>query len=189
MKNKVPTIVSEEETQRGKFLITKVLHLSNGGKYEMVSRVWNRSAVAGIIRHKETGNIVLIDQFRYPVQKRVLELVAGVCDKDASLEQIMKEEVIEETGYGKVESILSLGEFTNSAGLTSETTHLFSVIVSGEKWEQQTGALEDIRVHEIPESEIFSFIAEKQQEWLLLDGKILAAIFLSKKHIEQVLNS
>jgi ADP-ribose pyrophosphatase len=96
----------------------------------MVSRNNNQKAVAGIIRHKETGNIILIDQYRFPVQKRVIELVAGICDKDKSPEETMQEEVQEETGYSQIESIKYLFELSGSAGLTSETTHLYSIIVS-----------------------------------------------------------
>ena len=84
----------------------------------------------------DTDSIVLIDQYRYPLQKRVIELVAGLLDKDTTPEQTMIEEVYEETGYTQIDYIRYLGETSGSAGMSRETTRLFDIGVSGVRGEQ-----------------------------------------------------
>lgn len=55
----------------------------------------------------------VIDTTKYPAELGItLELCAGICDKDASWEQIAKEEVLEECGYNvNVENLQEIIRF------------------------------------------------------------------------------
>ena len=79
--------------------------------------VHSHPSVAVLLWHSDLDAVVVVRQFRPPVYaSKVLEnciennsesltsgftyeLCAGICDKDKSLEQIAKEEVMEECGY------------------------------------------------------------------------------------------
>gem|GEM_PF-2918595 len=63
----------------------------------MVSRTGNKHAVAGLVHHLQNETFILIEQYRYPVQQKVLELVAGLMDKNTTPENTLREEIIEET--------------------------------------------------------------------------------------------
>ncbi len=187
---KIPiSVIWEQILHEWKFITTKSLQLSNWWSWDMVSRNGNKKAVAAIIRHKDTGNIILIDQYRFPVQRRVIELVAGICDKEMSPEEIMREEVKEEVGYSQIEDIQYLFELSSSAGLTSETTYLYSIIVSGERGEQTLEELEDINVHEVKEEDFEEFLEQKKREWMIFAGNVLSALYFSSLHLKRILES
>lgn len=73
--------------------------------------------------HKTTNSLVLIKQFRIPLNDYVYELPAGLLDADEGIEEAVRRELMEETG-------LSLVEIDNnktnpkvyiSAGMTDES--------------------------------------------------------------------
>jgi len=180
--------LSERITHNWKFLEHVELDLDNGWTREMVRRKWWQKAVASLIRNTDTWNLILIDQYRYPLQKRVIELVAGLTDKQwVSLEQILTEEVREETGYQNVDSVDFLTETASSAGMTDETTSIYSIEVSWEKWEQDLEPLEDIDVIEVPENELLKFLSEKSSEGRMIDPKIWMAMYMYQQKFQDIL--
>jgi hypothetical protein len=49
------------------------------------------------VEHTDNNTFVFVEQYRMPVQKRVLELVAGICDMENSTkDEILTQEVQEE---------------------------------------------------------------------------------------------
>jgi ADP-ribose pyrophosphatase len=70
------------------------------------------------------GNILLVRQFRHPVDKELLELPAGSIDPGETPEQAATRELREETGYrpGKLEG---MGGFYAAPGYCTEYLHLF----------------------------------------------------------------
>lgn len=173
-----------KETWRKEIASWRYLSLQEIGlewwkKYEVCSRVWWRNAVAWLVRHIWNETFIIIDQYRYPLQKRVLELVAWVVDKDLAEENIMKEEVIEETWYEDIWNIEYLVETSASAWALSETTKLYDVEVDWNKWPQSLWEMEDINVYEIPYVDFRKFLNSKIKEWLIIDPKVCMAIFMT----------
>ncbi len=141
-----------ERTYDGKHLAIDTMHLEWWHAWELVTRQWNAQVVAGLLSHKEHESFILIEQYRYPVQKKVIELVAGLQDKSGlSPEQSFREEIREETGYQDIANITLLGETSGSAGLTDETALLFHAEIEWEQGEQILEQEEDINVLEIPQ--------------------------------------
>ncbi|ERI91517.1 hydrolase, NUDIX family [Clostridiales bacterium oral taxon 876 str. F0540] len=73
--------------------------------------------------HKPTNSLVLIKQFRIPLNDYVYELPAGLLDADESIEEAVRRELMEETGLSLVEID---NDKTNpkvyiSAGMTDES--------------------------------------------------------------------
>lgn len=74
-----------------------------------------------------SGELVLIEQWREPPARRVLELPAGIVDRGEAPEEAVVRELLEETGFsaaGPPELLLSSPIL---AGLTSSVMHLFRV--------------------------------------------------------------
>ena len=70
------------------------------------------------------GNVLLVRQFRKPVEKELLEIPAGCIDPGEEPETTVRREMREETGYlpRKVER---LGGFYASPGYCTEYLHLY----------------------------------------------------------------
>ena len=176
------------EVYSGKFLKVNESLLEWWKSWEYLSREWNQQVVAWLLRHKENGSFIIIEQYRYPVKQKVIELVAGIQDKkDLSPEEHMREEVIEETGYRKIEEINFLAETSGSAGSTSETALLYDVEVSGKRWQQNLEESEDITVLEIPKKEILHFIESRAKNWQIIDPKICMALYMTLWKIWNIL--
>ena len=81
----------------------KHLRLLRKDTWEYIERK-NISGIVGILPITEEGNLVLIQQFRHPLGKDVIELPAGLVgdipsEADETLETAAIRELLEETGY------------------------------------------------------------------------------------------
>ncbi len=100
------------------------LRLVKRGSWEYVERV-NVSDVAVLVPVTAENEIVLVEQYRIPVQAMMIELPAGlVGDEDGfrgeSLMDAANRELEEETGY-HADSLTLLARAPSSGGMTSET--------------------------------------------------------------------
>ena len=81
----------------------KYLGLYESGTWEFAARP-NSTGVVGILPITDDGQLVLVEQFRVPVQARVIEIPAGLVGDEAefvheSLTGTARRELLEETGY------------------------------------------------------------------------------------------
>ena len=110
-------------------------------------------SVAALLVNRETGNLVLIDQFRYPTFEKgpgwLTEIVAGGLDEDETPEAAMIREIREETGC-EIASLEHISTFYVSPGGTSERVILYYAEITS--CEGRTSGLgvgdEDIKVIE-----------------------------------------
>ena len=89
----------------------------------------NAEGVVGILALTPGNELVLVEQFRRPVQAPVIEIPAGlVGDEEGHLGESLagtaRRELLEETGY-EAQSMELLLSTPTSAGMTPEITHLF----------------------------------------------------------------
>lgn len=92
-----------------------------------------RNAIREVVKHPggvvavpvlEDGRLVLVRQFRYPLQKYILELPAGKLDSGQTPLETMKRELEEETGY-RAEAVRYEFSFYTSPGFSDEIIHFF----------------------------------------------------------------
>lgn len=158
----------------------KYLGIYKEGAWEFARRP-NADACVGILPITDDGEVVLIEQFRVPVGKRVIEIPAGLVGDEVefrgeSLAATAGRELIEETGFraGRVELLLAS---PTSAGMTPELTHLFVATDLVKVGDGGGVDGEDIAVHVVKVSEVDVFLSECEGRGLLVDFKIHACLY------------
>lgn len=81
--------------------------------------------------NKKDVSFVMVQQYRYPVGKLVLEFPGGSKNPDETTEQAAIRELKEETGYD-VKSVKFMYVFEVAPSLTSAKTYVYMAIVDGE---------------------------------------------------------
>jgi len=84
----------------------------------------NRRAAAGIVPADDVGNILLVQQWRHPVQKLLWSVPAGAVDDGESPVQAARRELWEEAGC-RASTVEPLRAYHPSVGVSSQTYHLF----------------------------------------------------------------
>lgn len=155
------------------------LGLYRMGHWDYVRRP-NSDACVGILAMTDQEEILLVEQFRVPMGKRVVEIPAGLVGdepefKGESLAESAGRELLEETGYraGRVELLIAS---PTSAGMTPEMTHLFYATQLMRENDGGGNAGEDITVYKIRLTDLREFLSKKQSEGVLVDFKIHAAL-------------
>lgn len=90
-------------------------------------------AVREVVRHRgsvaslpvlDDGRVVLVRQYRYPVDREVWELPAGRLDPGESVEEGARRELEEEVGL-RAAHLEGIGVFYTTPGFCDEVMHLF----------------------------------------------------------------
>jgi ADP-ribose pyrophosphatase len=161
---------------------TPWLGLYRIGTWDFARRPAAESCV-GVLATTAANEIVLVEQFRIPVQQHVIEIPAGLAgDEDEHrgepLEETARRELLEETGYraGTLRLLLSS---PTSAGMTSEFTHFFHA--TDLVRESQGGGVgsETITVHTVPLAGLRDWLQARQDSGAAIDSKIHAALWLA----------
>ncbi len=117
-------ILKSEVLFRGKVFDLHVdqIEYDSGNKGVRETAVHPGGAVAVAV--KDNGKIIFVKQFRYPLQKDIIELPAGKLNKDEDPQDCAVRELEEETGYkaGRVER---LGEICTTPGFCTEILHIY----------------------------------------------------------------
>ena len=137
----------------------------------------------GIIRHPgaalavpitDSGEVVILRQYRFACSRRILEFPAGTLELGESPLESIKREVQEESGYS-AKRWDNLGEMLPCPGYSDETIHLFLArdLTKLEK-KPEGDADEDIEVLKISPEKLDEIIASGEES---LDGKTITAWF------------
>ncbi len=158
------------------------LELVQRDGWSFVRRTRNVSVVA-VVAVTDDHGFLLVEQFRAPVNQRVIELPAGLArDEDASesLQTAAERELLEETGY-TAKSWTKLATVTSSAGLTNEVVTVFSA-------KQLTRAAagggvdnEKIIVHEIALDSAAKWLDQQSAAGALIDGRVFAGLYWTQR--------
>src|SRR5262245_34376451 len=139
-------------------------------------------AVAALIFNRDSGEVVLVEQFRAPTLERsrnggwMIEAPAGMIRGGESPEQAVIREVFEETGY-RIEDPEHVATFFSSPGGTSERIFLFyAVVEDADRTETAVGNRqegEDIRVVTMMVEDLFDRLRKANID----DPKLIIAAY------------
>lgn len=152
------------------------------GNWDFVRRP-NSDACVGILAITPEQEIILVEQFRIPMQRYVIEIPAGLVGDEPefageSLATTAGRELLEETGY-RAGSVIPLIASPTSAGMSSEFTHLFHA--TDLVREHQGGGVggENITVHHVPLAGLRQWFTAQENAGKLVDFKIHSALWLA----------
>jgi ADP-ribose pyrophosphatase len=128
----------------------------------------------------DDGRVLLVNQFRYPIQKNIIELPAGKLAAGEDPNDCAARELEEETGY-TAGSLTKLTAIYTTPGFCTEQLHLYVAtglkkLPSGQRLEE--GEM-DLTVKAVPIEEIIQMI--EQQE--IMDAKTICGILLTERLI------
>lgn len=86
--------------------------------------VINHPGAVAVIALTKEGKLVLVRQFRKPLEKTIVEIPAGKLEKDEDPMQCAKRELEEETGY-KTDELEYVTSFYTSPGFADELIHIY----------------------------------------------------------------
>lgn len=143
--------------------------------WQYVERKKAKEAVA-VIAVTEDGKVILTEQFRRPVNARVIDWPAGLIgdeDPDTDAAETAQKELEEETGY-VCESVERLARGPSSPGITSEIVSLYRARGIRKKGEGGGVGGEDITVHAVPRGELRKWLNDQDA---LIDLKVWAGLY------------
>ncbi len=157
----------------------RYLSLLERDRWEFVSRS-NARCVVAMVAVTPAREIVLVEQYRKPVDAHVIEIPAGLVgdldDPDESILVAAARELEEETGFvaAKMEHLM---DCPSSAGMSDEVISF--VLADGLSRVGPGGgdASENIVVHVIPLSEVDDWLAGQLAAGKSLDPKVYTALY------------
>ena len=160
----------------------KFIRLVRQGKWEYATRK-NVSGIVGIVAVTDERKLVLVEQDRPPVGKRVIELPAGLAGDEAGREseelaEAARRELLEETGYG-ARQMVRVAEGAASAGMTNEIITLFLATGLTKTGDAEGDGSEDITVHEVPLDEVTRWLETRVREGKLIDLKVYSGLYFA----------
>jgi ADP-ribose pyrophosphatase len=178
-------IIEKKTLWEGKFLRSVIItYIDSSGSvrvWESFERV-NSKGVVAIVPVTDDKEVLLIRQFRPPVNGYVIEFPAGLNDKGDTLEEAARRELIEEAGYS-AEKMIFLTEGPMSSGASSEILTVFLARGLDFKGIGQRDETEDLEVIKIPMNEIYQTLDVLRSEGNFVDLKIYGLMELAKKYL------
>lgn len=143
------------------------------------------TGIAILVAVTDEGRVLIVEQHREPLARRVLELPAGLAGDDGApetAEEAANRELVEETGY-RAKFLEILTEGPPSPGLSDEIVTVY--LARGLSREGRGGGVEgeEIEVHEVPFGEAFSWLETRRAAGSLVDPKVYGALALAERRI------
>jgi|SRR3989339_702122 len=105
--------------------------------------------------------LVLVEQYRYPIQKRSLEFPQGNCERHENYDNCMERELLEETGY-HAQKLHNLGKIYLGSGLTTQGCIVYHASKLSFVKQRLESSESDIRVLKYSISEVKTLIAKNE---------------------------
>ncbi len=116
--------LSRTEIYKGRIvrLFNDEVLLDSGRKTQR--EVVEHNGVVACLPFINRNDVILINQYRYPVKKELFEIPAGIIERGETPRDAVKRELLEETGYSS-NNIEYLLKFYTSPGYSTEIIHLY----------------------------------------------------------------
>jgi ADP-ribose pyrophosphatase len=168
----------------GNFLELRVTPPDPGASHgwEYVRRLGSNGVVA-VLAVTDADELILVEQPRPAVGKRVIELPAGLvgdlaADPNEDPALAAERELFEETGY-RAARLDKLGVGPSSAGLSTELIDFYRARGLRRTGDGGGDESESITVHLVPLARLRSWLGEREAEGQLIEPKIYAALAMA----------
>jgi len=183
MPEDIPRTLSRKTVFEGKFLrFVMTRYADSSGverEWESVERI-NCRGIVVIVPITNSGEFILVRQFRPPVNHYVIEFPAGLNDKGDTLEDAARRELLEETGYA-AEEMIFLAQGPMSSGSSGEILTCYLAKGLEFKGISERDETEDIEVIKAPIAGIVGILSDLRSEGNLIDLKIYGLADLALK--------
>ncbi|WAM32834.1 NUDIX domain-containing protein [Caldicellulosiruptor morganii] len=135
------------------------------------------SGAAVVVPVDDEENVILIRQFRKPIEKVIVELPAGKLDKDEEPLECAKRELEEETGYSAKEFV-KLTEIYTTPGFSNEVIHVY--LARGlEQGSSHTDIDEFVEVFKVGLDDAIKMVKNGE----IKDAKTIIGLLLAKMYL------
>jgi len=137
---------------------------------ETTREIVEHSDCVAVIAVDDKDNVLLVNQFRKPVEKELLEIPAGGIEEGEDAEDCVRREMREETGF-LPQKVERLGGFYSTPGYCTEYLHLYLAtdLVSSPLQAEDS---ENIRLVRVPLAQIPDLITSGS----ICDAKSIAGL-------------
>jgi ADP-ribose pyrophosphatase len=167
--------LSSRRIYSGKVLSLDLDEVEEPGGVHTTREVVRHAGSVAVLAIQDDGRIVLVRQYRYPVDDFVWELPAGRLDHGESPEQAAQRELQEEIGF-KAGALRKIAFFHTTPGFCDEAMHVFratGLAPSPAKGDED----ERIEVRAFTLSELEGMIDRGE----IREGKTMVAILLERR--------
>lgn len=157
----VPSIrtLSSREVYRNRWMVLREDQILRSNGQKGIYSVAEKDDAA-IILPIDDGRVWLVEQFRYTIQQRALELPQGSWEQvSASPEELARGELREETGLHAAQMI-SLGTLWIAYGFTRQKQHVFLATGLSQKETDRDAEEHDLVVHSVTIAEFEQMMCE-----------------------------
>ena len=166
--------ISSDRVYTGKVITLKVDTVEIPGQGYQKRELVEVGGAVGIVAITDDNKVVLVKQFRKPIEKPIFEIPAGKLEKNESPKECAERELKEETGYS-AKNIKLIHKFFTSAGFSNEIMFLY--LATGlNPGENNLDADEFLDVYEIELEEAYNMVLKNDVE----DAKTSIGLLLVK---------
>ena len=99
------------------------------------------------------GKVLMVRQYRHGIRHTGMELPGGVAEEGESMEEAVRREIREETGY-EFGQLVYLGKISANPSTTNNFMHMFLATDGEKKGEQELDETEELEVHLLDMEEV-----------------------------------
>ena len=171
--------MKSEKVYKGKIVNLRIDTVELPDKKYSKREIVEHPGSAGIIPLTDDDSIILVKQFRKPVEKSLLEIPAGKIEINEEPRQTALRELDEETGYtsNKLEYLF---EFYTSPGFSNEKMYLFlaTELSEGEAKPENDEYIETVKIK-------VEDLVDMVNKGEINDSKTIISIFYAERYINQ----
>lgn len=159
------------------------LRIRQRDNWEYAERT-NASAAVIVVAVTPDDHLLLVEQFRIPVNARSIEMPAGLVGDLAdgeSVETAAQRELIEETGWraGRIQYLMT---GPSSSGLSNEQVAFVRALDLEKVGPGGGDDSEDILVHEVPRTGAAEWLNARRLEGYSIDPKLYAGLYFIERN-------
>ncbi|MGA4719550.1 NUDIX hydrolase [Fictibacillus nanhaiensis] len=161
MENLYEKTISKEQIYSGKVIDLYIEEVELPNKKTGKREVVKHPGAVAVLAVTDEGKMLMVEQFRKPLEKTIIEIPAGKLEKGEDPLECAKRELLEETGFA-CESMESIGSFYTSPGFADELIHLYYTNTLTKQGNQMTDEDEFLNVLELSVDEAKELMREEK---------------------------